>query len=102
MRRSRAPLHLPDTDALTGEFKQYLKTARMGSSIYVPMLWQGRFLGQVVLAARARNTLDVSDFAVMRAAAPVAAALWMATDGPRWLARTYPPEDAFRVTPEGL
>ena len=67
-RASGTPLHLPDTEA-GGEFKQYLKTARMGSAIYVPMVWQDRFLGQIVLAARGRNSLSVRDFATMRAAA---------------------------------
>lgn len=98
---SRAPLHLHDTEA-DGGFKQYLKTARMGSAIYAPMLWQGRFLGQIVLAARARGSLSAQDFAVMRAAAPTAAAVWSATGGDAWLADAYPPADGFRVPVEGM
>lgn len=101
VRAAAAPLHLPDTEARSGAFKQYLKTARMGSAIYVPMIWQDRFLGQVVLAARARGSLGVADHAAMCAAGPIAAALWTALDGGAWLTRAYPPEDAFRVTPEG-
>ncbi len=102
VRASAAPLHLPDTEAVSGAFKQYLKTARMGSAIYVPMIWQDRFLGQIVMAGRAKGTLGSADFAVMRAAGPVAAALWIAHGGPDWLARMYPPDTAFRVDPEGM
>lgn len=102
VRDSGAPLHLPDTEAQPGSFKQYLKTARMGSAIYVPLIWQGRFLGQIVLAGRARGTLSGDDFAIMRAVAPVAAMTWIAQDGDDWLVRIYPPEDAYRVPPEGL
>lgn len=101
VRASGLPLHLPDTEA-GGEFRQYLKTARMGSAIYVPMSWQGEFLGQIVLAARIRNSLCTQDFAVMRAAAPLAAALWIAKGGPQWLAANYPPPDGFRVPLEGI
>lgn len=102
VRASGAPLHLPDTAAEAGNFKQYLKTARMGSAIYAPMIWQGRFLGQIVLAGRAADSLSAEDFAVMRAAAPLAAAVYIAQRGPAWLAGMYPPDDAFRVTPQGL
>jgi hypothetical protein len=102
VRASREPLHLPDTAAEPGSFKQYLKTARMGSAIYAPMIWQGRFLGQIVMAGRASGTLSDVDFRVMCAVAPVAAANWVAHSGDQWLASTYPPEDAFCVTPEGL
>jgi len=102
VRSSGAALHLPDTDAEAGSFKQYLKTARMGSAIYAPMIWQGQFLGQIVLAGRAAFSLSADDFAVMRAAAPLAAAVYVAQGGPEWLAQMYPPDDAFRVTPQGL
>jgi len=102
VRKSGAALHLPDTDAETGSFKQYLKTARMGSAIYAPMIWQGQFLGQIVLAGRAANSLRDEDFAIMRGAAPLAAAVFVAQGGPDWLERMYPPDDAFRVDPQGL
>lgn len=102
VRASGTPLHLPDTAAEAGNFKQYLKTARMGAAIYAPMIWQGQFLGQIVLAGRAANSLSVEDFAVMCAAAPLAAAVFIAQSGPAWLAGMYPPDDAFRVTPQGL
>ncbi|SMY08176.1 GAF domain-containing protein [Flavimaricola marinus] len=102
VRASGAPLHLPDTEAEAGNFKQYLKTARMGSAIYAPMIWQGRFLGQIVLAGRARGSLSAEDFGVMCAAAPLAAAVYVAQGGPEWLTRIYPPEDGFRVDPQGM
>ena len=95
-------LYLPDTDAESGSFKQYLKTARMGSAIYAPMNWQGQFLGQIVLAGRAPNSLRPNDFALMRAAAPMAAAIYVAQGGPDWLIKLYPPDDAYRVAPQGL
>jgi hypothetical protein len=99
--QSRKALHLADTEA-DGKFRQYLKTARMASAIYVPLLWEGRFLGQIVMAARARNSLSTQDFNVMRAAAPLAAALWIAKGGDDWLAATYPPPDGFRVSIDGI
>lgn len=102
VRASGLPLHLPDTEAEPGSFKQYLKTARMGSAIYAPMIWQGAFLGQIVLAGRAALSLRPADFAVMRAAAPLAAAAYVAHGGPDWLRQIYPPDDAFRVSPQGM
>ena len=41
-------------------------------------------------------------FNIMRTVAPLAAAAWMAHRGDKWLAGIYPPDDAFRVQPEGL
>jgi hypothetical protein len=99
---SKAALHLPDTRAVAGSFKQYLKTARMGSAMYVPMIWQGRFLGQIVMAAKERNTLGAYDFAVICAAGPIAAALWIADGGDAWLRGIYPPEDGCQVASEGM
>ncbi len=101
VRKSEIPLHLPDTQAVAGAFKQYLKTARMGSAIYVPMMWQGHFLGQIVLAGFAPNSLRTVDFSTMCAAGPMAAALWMANNGQQWLQSMYPPADAHRVSLEG-
>lgn len=102
VRASGAALHLPDTDADPGSFKQYLKTARMGSAIYAPMIWEGQFLGQIVLAGRAAYSLGADDFSVMCAAAPLAAAVYVAHGGPDWLRQVYPPADGFRVDAQGL
>jgi hypothetical protein len=97
----RSALLLKNTDE-HGAFRQYLKTARMGSAIYAPLVWRGAFLGQLILAAQARNTMDEGDLAVLCACAPLAAAVWMAHGGPAWLARAYPPPQAFWVTQQGL
>ena len=101
VRQSGAPLLLANTDEHTG-FRQYLKSSRMGSSMYAPMFWQGRFIGQVIMAAQARHTFGEADLALLRALASHASSLWMAIDGPAWLAHHYPPPDGFRVRPEGV
>jgi hypothetical protein len=102
VRATGEALYLPDTNAEAGKFKQYLKTARMGSAIYAPMIWQGKFLGQIVMAGRAPNSLHPKDFALMRAAAPLAAAVYVAKGGLEWLVKMYPPVDAYKVPPQGL
>jgi signal transduction protein with GAF and PtsI domain len=101
VRASGQPMLLANTDD-HGDFRQYLKSSRMGSSIYAPLHWEGRFIGQIVMAAQARWTLRASDLAVLVALAPLAAALWIAKGGPHWLARHYPPADGFRVNAAGV
>lgn len=101
VRETRQALLLANTDE-HGDFKQYLKSSRMGSSIYAPMLWQGRFIGQVILAAQARNTFREQDLAMARVLAAHASSLWMALDGPNWLASEYPPADGFKVGQSGF
>ena len=101
VRQSGAPLLLANTDEHTG-FRQYLKSSRMGSSMYAPMLWRGRFVGQVIMAAQARHTFGAADLSLLRVLASHATSLWMAIDGPSWLANRYPPSDGFRVSPEGV
>ncbi len=66
------------------------------------MIGRGQFLGQIVLAGRAGFSLSADDFAVMRAAPPLAAAVYFAQGGPNWPPQMYPPDDAFRVSPQGL
>lgn len=99
--RSGQPLLLANTDEDT-HFRQYLKTSRMGSSAYAPMVWQGRFLGQIVMAAQARWTYREEDLAALVAASRLAAAVWIAQGGPAWLAANADPPDAWRVTVEGV
>lgn len=82
--RHRKPLLLANTD-LDVEFKQILKTARMGSALYAPMLWKGELLGQLVLASQARYTYAETDLDVLVTFAEVATALWIAHDGPSFL-----------------
>ena len=52
--KNRQPLILENTDEHS-DFKQILKTSRMGSAMYAPMLWQGQFIGQIITAAQARG-----------------------------------------------
>lgn len=98
----RQDLLLGDTAQSTTAFKQYLKTSRMGSAMYCPMLSQQQFIGMFVMAAQAKHTLRESDMSVMRLVAHLAVALWHAHGGPAWLAAHHPPENAFRVAAEGL
>lgn len=84
--RRRKPLILANTD-LDPEFKQILKTSRMGSALYAPMTWQGEFLGQLVCASQARDTYQAADLEVLMAFAAVGASLWVAHEGPAFLAR---------------
>ncbi len=98
---NRRSLLLANTDDDRG-FRQYLKTARMGSAAYAPLLWQGDILGLIIIAAQARGTLGPADLAVLEALAPIAAALYVALGGPAWLATTYPPDNAWRAPVEGL
>jgi hypothetical protein len=99
--RSGQPLLLANTDEDTG-FRQYLKTSRMGSSAYAPMLWRGAFIGQIVVAAQARWTYRPEDLAALVVASRLAAAVFMAQGGPDWLAAHADPPEAYRVTPEGM
>lgn len=98
---NRKSLVLPNTDEVT-TFRQYLKTSRMGSALYAPLLWEGEILGLILVAAQARNTLSGADLAILDALAPLAAASWVAKGGPAWMASTYPPADAWRASSEGL
>ena len=80
----RQPLILANTD-LDASFKQILKTARMGSALYAPMLWRDALLGQLVCASQARNTYEPADLDVLMAFAAAGAALWIAHGGPDFM-----------------
>jgi hypothetical protein len=67
-------------------FRQILKTSRMGSAIYAPMMWQGRVLGQLVCGAQARNTYRPLDLEILESFADVATLTWLGFNGPRDLA----------------
>jgi hypothetical protein len=99
--RSREPLLLANTDDDAG-FRQYLKTSRMGSSAYAPMIWGGSFIGQIVVAAQARWTYRPEDLAALVVASRIAAAAWIAQGGPAWLRDNADPPDAFRVDQRGV
>jgi hypothetical protein len=98
---NRSKLLLEDTDE-HGTFRQYLRTSRMGSTIFAPITWRGEFHGQLIMAAQARRTMRAVDLAVLVAAAHIAAGCWIAAGGPAWLAANADPPDAFRVDREGL
>jgi hypothetical protein len=98
---TRSKLLLRNTDE-HGGFRQYLKTSRMGSTVFAPMIWRGEFLGQLIMAAQARGTMREVDLAVLVACARIATGAWVAQGGPGWLAATYPSADGFFVQREGL
>jgi len=99
--RNRSKLLLRNTDE-HGQFRQYLKTSRMGSAIFAPLFWQGEILGQIVMAAQARYTMRDGDLAVLVACSRAAAAAWIAHGGPAWLAANYPPANPFKVGLDGV
>ena len=101
VRANRKPLILANT-AEHGSFRRYLKTSRMGSAIYAPMIWRDRFLGQMIMAAQARHTMRDIDLRALVAVARLATAAWVAHGGPQWLIDNPSPPDAFRVDGAGL
>ncbi|MBM3492604.1 MAG: GAF domain-containing protein [Alphaproteobacteria bacterium] len=80
----RQRLILANTDRNT-EFKQILKTARMGSAMYAPLYAGERLFGQLICAAQARDTFEEYDLEVLCAFAPLVAALYLAKGGETWL-----------------
>ncbi|MEM8590677.1 MAG: GAF domain-containing protein [Pseudomonadota bacterium] len=93
---NRSKLILANTDE-HGDFRQYLKTSRMGSSIYAPLFWRGEIIGQLAVAAQARWTMRQADLDVLVACAHIASACWVAHGGPEWLNAIYPPDNAWRI-----
>lgn len=83
---NQRPLVLENTDEHSG-FKQILKTARMGSAMYAPMFIGGRFVGQLILAAQARNTFRATDLDALAALASVAVLAYRDAGGPQWFNR---------------
>lgn len=86
--KNKQALILANTDK-HHDFVQILKTARMGSALYAPMLWQGKFIGQLLTAAQARNTYAPADLLRLQALAAMAAAAYMAKQGPNLLAEIW-------------
>jgi GAF domain-containing protein len=85
-----------------GTFRQYLKSSRMGSTIFAPLIWQGQFIGQLIVAAQARNTMRDEDLQALVVVARLAASVWVAKGGPQWLTANYPPVNGFYVDREGV
>ena len=78
------PLVLTNTDEAP-DFRQILKTARMGSALFGPMIWRGQMLGVIITAAQARYTYGPIDLDLFMGFAHVAAAVYIAHGGPAWL-----------------
>ena len=82
------PLLLEDTRQHEA-FRQYLKTARMGSAIYAPLVWDGAARGLIIMAAQAGGTMRQADLDALIATAPAVTAGGLRTGGPAWLASEY-------------
>ncbi|MEI6097761.1 MAG: hypothetical protein WCS20_05580 [Alphaproteobacteria bacterium] len=83
-----APLLLKDTREHT-EFRQYLRTARMGSAVYAPLVWDGAAQGLLIMAAQAGGTMRQQDLDAIIDLAPVVAREWCSRGGPDWLKKEY-------------
>lgn len=94
--RTEAPILLVNTDE-HGEFRQFLKTSRMGSSIYYPIRTPDGMVAQIVAAAQARGTYGTADLRRLGILAGAAGAIWQATGGSEWLRNDYPAGDIWRV-----
>lgn len=75
--QNRRALILANTDE-HADFKQILRTSRMGSALYAPMFWGERLLGQLIMAAQARGTFSEPDLAALRAFAGLASHTYVA------------------------
>jgi GAF domain-containing protein len=82
--RTGKPKIVPNTDE-DANFRQILSTVRVGSSCYLPVHWQGQVLGMFNVAAEARYALGDIDVRMGLLFANLAAATWIALDGPRFL-----------------
>lgn len=80
MVREQRPLLLANTDDHQ-EFKQILKTSRMGSAIFAPLKWQGCFIGTLLTASQARHTYSQPDLNALIAFANLAALAYAALGG---------------------
>jgi putative methionine-R-sulfoxide reductase with GAF domain len=91
--RTGEPKIVRNTDE-DANFRQILSTIRVGSSCYLPVIWQARVLGMFNVAAQARYALDETDRDTGTIFASLAAATWMALGGPEFLdqlAASLPP-----------
>ena len=87
--KHKRPLLIANTDH-DPDFRQILRTARMGSAMFAPMFVRDAFVGQFILASQARDTYAEVDHEVLIAFAEIAAAQYRAYDGAAWL-RTLEP-----------
>ena len=80
MVKNKKSLLLSNTDEHP-DFKQILKTARMGSAMYSPMFCRGNFIGQFITASQARNTYTIKDHKVHEIFTNCASIVFGALDG---------------------
>ena len=98
---TQKPLLLENTDEHPS-FRQFLKSSRMGSSIYVPMFGDDGMFGQIVVAAQVRWTYRPEDLAAMSKIAASGEALWRRFDGARWLGADYPAPDMWDASIQSI
>ena len=82
--RTKQPMLLANTDAHRS-FVKILETFRAGSAVFAPLMWRGDALGVIICASQARNTFSEPDLDVHVAFSHLAAAQWMAQQGPEYL-----------------
>ena len=66
-------------------FVRILQTFRAKSALFAPLMWGEDYLGVLICASSVPETFSEADLSVHKAFASVAAALWVAKDGPNWL-----------------
>lgn len=72
---------VPNTDE-DKIFRQIMASARVGCTLYVPMMWRDQVIGMFNTAAQARYMYDETDLIVQKLYAAAAAAAWMGLGGP--------------------
>ena len=98
---TKAPLLLENTDE-HASFRQFLKSSRMGSSIYVPMFENNQMFGQIVAAAQVRWTYRAIDLDAMQEIARAGERLWRTFSGAQWLSADYPSDDLWDASVRSL
>ena len=73
--QNQKPLLLANTDEHS-DFEQILKTARMGSAMYSPLIQEENFIGQFITASQARNTYGPDDHALQQTIASCATLIY--------------------------
>jgi signal transduction protein with GAF and PtsI domain len=66
-------------------FVKILQTFRAASAMQVPLLWKGDYLGVLICANAARGAYEEIDYRACETFARLAAALWIAHGGHKWL-----------------
>lgn len=82
--KTKQPMLLANTDAHKS-FVKLLETFRAGSAVFAPLMWKGDALGVIICASQTRNTMSEVDLEVHVAFSHLAAAQWVAHQGPEYL-----------------